>query len=158
MSEEWRPVPGFGGHYIVSSQGRVARIMKCRVTTNGYRYAALSNRCKQKLFMVHQLVAQAFIGPARRLWIHHRDNNKTNNVLENLEYVTPKENTRRAFQDGLIGIRENHHSAKLTWDQVRLIRELCASGKHSQKAIAQKFMVSTGTVGDIHRKKIWREQ
>ena len=155
--EKWKPIEGFADRYMVSSRGRVARILKCRVTPNGYRYACLSENWKSKLILVHQLVAKAFIGvPSTGLWIHHRDNDKMNNTAENLEYVTPKENTRNAFRDGLIGIRENHHSAKLTWKQVERIRELCSVGTKTQKEIGAMFGVSASTVGDIYRMKIWK--
>lgn len=158
MAEEWRPIEGFGDRYMVSSEGRVARIMKCRITPNGYRYACLSENWKSKLILVHQLVAAAFLGPALGRWIHHRNNIKTANNVDNLEYVTPKENTRRAFEDGLIGIRDKHHAAKLTWPQVREIRALCRVGSLSQREIGERYGVSQGTVGDIHRGKIWQEE
>lgn len=159
--EEWRPIEGFAGRYMVSSEGRVARILKCRITPNGYRYACLSEKWKSKLIMVHQLVATAFLGPCpgttREIYVHHRDSDKTHNVPENLEYVTPKENTRKAFEDGLIGTREDHHSAKLTWEQVDKIREIAKDGR-TQREIGEMFGVSQQTVWGILKGKTWRRE
>lgn len=156
-AEEWKSIPGHGENYIVSSHGRVARLMKCRITPNGYRYACLSDKWKASLHLVHRLVAEAFLGPSLKRLVHHRDNVKTHNHASNLQYATHKENTRKAFTDGLIGIREDHHSAKLTWEQVRDIRRLCLGKKRSQQSIAQEFCVSQTTISHIYLNKQWKE-
>lgn len=158
VEEEWRMVDGFGGRYMVSSTGRVARILKGHTNANGYQQVALSERCKTILIGVHQLVARAFIGPANGLWVHHRDDVKAHNYLSNLEYVTPKENTRRAFANGLIGVGENHHFAKLTKENVREIRRLCALGEISQREIGENFGVSQGVVSDIYCRRTWKQE
>lgn len=154
--EEWRPVDGHGGKYIVSSSGRVAKILKGRLSKNGYPTVCLSHAIKSKLVFVHQLVARAFHGPANGMWVHHKDNDKTHNIPGNLEYVTPQENTLRAFDDGMNFLGENHFHAKLKVDQVREIRRLCAEKGMSQREIAEMFGVSGGTVSDIHIRRIWR--
>jgi hypothetical protein len=99
---------------------------------------------------------KAFAGPANGMWIHHRDNDKTNNDLGNLEYVTPKENTIRAFEDGFNGRGEQHHSSKLTVEQVRRIRGLLREGHKSQAEIGRIFGICQATVSDINVGRIWR--
>ena len=64
------------------------------------------NKEKKKTIKVHKLVANAFLGKSN-LQVDHIDGNKLNNKLNNLEYVTPKENIRRAWEKGLAKNTEN---------------------------------------------------
>lgn len=112
--EEWRPVVGYEGTYEVSDLGRVrsvprfdsiGRIRAPRIKqtsiSNGYPYALLCKNAKQRAIRVHVLVAAAFIGPRPSgLVINHIDHDKTNNRVENLEYVTQLENMRAARDAG----------------------------------------------------------
>jgi len=98
---EWRPVPGFEGRYEVSSGGQLRNRGTGNVfgTTSGDRYAYASfRRGKENVATsVHRLVAEVFIGPRPPGHvIDHIDGDKTNNAVANLEYVTPRENNRRA--------------------------------------------------------------
>ena len=102
------------GLYEVSNLGRVRRIKfingkynfdkikECKQTLNtwGYMTVNLSKNGKSNTKRVHRLVAIAFLGESN-LQIDHIDGNKQNNCVENLEYVTPKENTQRAWKNGL---------------------------------------------------------
>lgn len=94
MIEEWRPVPGYEGLYEVSSYGRVRnsktyRILKAWITF-GYLMVELSGR---KRFYVHRLVAETFIPNIEKLpQVNHKDEDKTNNRVDNLEWCTAKYN------------------------------------------------------------------
>ena len=117
MSEEeiWKDVVGYEGLYQVSNDGRVRRlrftngsnelekVRECKQTLNtwGHMTVNLSKNGKGSTKRVHRLVANAFLGESN-LQIDHIDGNKQNNRLDNLEYVTPKENTNRAWQKGII--------------------------------------------------------
>lgn len=109
--EIWKPISRYEGFYEVSDKGRVRsldRLVKGRVdndrlfqgkilspetTYQGYKRVRLSREGKPKKFTVHKLVAQEFIGECPEgLVINHIDENKANNRVENLEYVTQKEN------------------------------------------------------------------
>lgn len=99
MEEIWRDIEGFEGLYQVSNLGRVKssytnRILKGCKDTDGYLYAGLYKnniRCCKK---IHRLVAQAFIPNAEnKPQVNHIDENKTNNNINNLEWMTAKENT-----------------------------------------------------------------
>ena len=108
MTEEiWRPVVGYEGLYEVSSYGRVRsldkydsrnRFRKGRILTlyteiGGYLRAHLSSNGKAKHHSVHRLVAEAFIpNPDNLPEINHRDEDKTNNRVDNLEFCDRKYN------------------------------------------------------------------
>lgn len=100
--EEWRDVVGFESYYTVSNRGRVrssrtGRIRKLTPTVNCYEGIWLCNQGKSTYFLVHWLVAAAFIGPRPSGWvIDHRDNVPWNNQVGNLKYVTRSENAMRA--------------------------------------------------------------
>lgn len=105
--EVWKPIPGYEGLYEVSNKGRVKRleqdiickngvkrhkkerILKGTVQNNGYLYVNLYDGPKR----VHRLVAEAFIpNPEGKPQVNHKDEDKTNNHVENLEWMTAKEN------------------------------------------------------------------
>lgn len=96
--EEWKPVKGFDGYYI-SSFGRVwsdkqkARFMKPRSTGNGYLMVGLYIKNKQYPKLVHRLVAEAFIPNIHDFpQVNHKDEVKSNNRVDNLEWCTSKYN------------------------------------------------------------------
>lgn len=102
--EEWRPIDGFGGNYLVSSLGRVmalptefrhnARILKPKKNQPYERIQLTKNR-KSHAYPVHRLVALAFIpNPHGYPQVNHIDENKKNNRVENLEWVTASMNCR----------------------------------------------------------------
>ena len=101
MIEEWRPVVGYEGLYEVSNTGRVrsvdkydsmnrflrGRILRLFTDGLGYLRAQLYSNSKRKSFLVHRLVAQAFIpNPDNLPQVNHRDENPGNNNVDNLEW------------------------------------------------------------------------
>ena len=103
MVEQWRPIDGYEGYYLVSSMGRVIALpnshhkapllMKLKPERCGYLKIGLSMNNKQKFLLVHRLVAKAFIpNPNDYPFINHIDENKKNNCVENLEWCTAKMN------------------------------------------------------------------
>lgn len=103
--ESWLPVPGYAGKYEVSDLGRVRsllrhapRILRYERTYEGYLRVELYLDGAWKKLRVHGLVLLAFRG--QRLagaTVDHLDGDKENNRLSNLEYVSRKENIRRAW-------------------------------------------------------------
>lgn len=103
FAEEWRPVVGYEGRYEVSNRGRLRGphwgVVKAR-NNRGYRAVTLvdSPHGGRKTYSVHRLVMAAFVGPCPvDKQVNHIDGNKSNNYIENLEYVTQTENVRHAL-------------------------------------------------------------
>lgn len=107
MIEEWRPVIGYEGLYEVSSYGRVrsldkydsmnrflrGRILRLFTDGLGYLRAQLYSNSKRKSFLVHRLVAQAFIpNPDNLPQVNHIDENPSNDNVDNLEWCDGKYN------------------------------------------------------------------
>lgn len=93
-----RDIPGYEGLYAITSCGRVwsHRRQKFLVPVNcgaGYCQVTLCNQGERKKVLIHRLVAEAFIpNPLGLPQVNHKDENKTNNNINNLEWVTAKEN------------------------------------------------------------------
>ena len=94
-----RDVKGYEGLYAVTSCGRVWSYMSQKFLTpisdiNGYSYVNLYKNEKSKHYKVHRLVAEAYIpNPDNLPQVNHKDENKTNNCLQNLEWCDAKYNT-----------------------------------------------------------------
>ena len=113
MEEIWRDVYGYEGLYEVSNMGKVrslhkyqhGRILKQR-NAHGYRVVNLYKNGKQKIYLVHIVVMQAFDYRSRErryskeLVVDHIDGDTANNNLDNLEWCTQKENLLRSIRKG----------------------------------------------------------
>lgn len=104
MEEEiWKPIKDYEGLYEISSLGRVKslnynrtgkkKILKNMKNSNGYLVVSLTKFGKQKNYLIHRLVAEAFIpNPEGKPHIDHINTIKNDNSIENLRWVTNKEN------------------------------------------------------------------
>lgn len=97
-NEIWKDIEGYEGLYQVSNIGRVKRVRSGRIRTqkivkNGYCQVNLSKNNQVNFYLVHRLVANAFIpNPNKLPQVNHKDENKTNNYVENLEWCTQSYN------------------------------------------------------------------
>lgn len=91
--------------------------------------------------------------------IDHKDTNKKNNHIENLEGITIDENNLRAKNNGLMNPQKGSKNvmAKLTIDDVEKIKRTYATGEYSQKKVAEMFNISQTYVYRIVNNKRWRE-
>lgn len=97
MEEIWKDIEGYEGLYQVSNMGRVRGLRRNIILKNriarGYERVILSIGDKPKCFTVHRLVAMAFIpNPDNLPQVNHKDENKTNNYVDNLEWCTREYN------------------------------------------------------------------
>lgn len=109
--EVFKDIPGYEGHYQVSNLGRIKslirknrkkeKILKLKSTMDGYFEICLYQNKKPEYTRTHRLILLTFKGKSD-LYCNHKDCNKQNNKLYNLEYCTAKENTRHAFKNGLM--------------------------------------------------------
>lgn len=98
--EYWKPIKGYEGLYMVSNWGRVKsikfgkeRILKPVTNSSGYLLVGLYKNNIEKKYSVHRLVAEAFIpNPYNLPQVNHRDENKLNNNVDNLEWCTNEYN------------------------------------------------------------------
>lgn len=181
--EIWRDVVGWEGLYQVNKKGQVksldrtvyrsdgtiqnfkGRMMKLFKNSSGYVLVRLSDSTngKRSCERCHRLVASAFIdNHLNKPEVNHIDGVKSNNMVENLEWVTPKENRKHAWDMGLrnrshLPIRKgsDHCMAKLNYNAVSDMIELRKEGYSYQK-IADKYKVSKKTAMDAIKGKNWK--
>lgn len=101
IEREWRPVSGFEGLYEVSNYGEVRKTdgtpMKGNINSYGYHVVSLTKDHKKKDKKVHRLVAEAFIpNDFRKRTVNHKDGDRANNFVGNLEWSTQKEQMEHA--------------------------------------------------------------
>lgn len=121
MEKIWKDVIGYEGFYEVSSIGNIRSVGRTVTRIDGVQYfkksklmspclsscnyltVTLTDSASQKSVLVHRIVAMAFVdGFDETLFVNHKDGNKLNNSVENLEWVTRKENVSHACKLGLI--------------------------------------------------------
>ena len=97
--ELWKDIPGYEGHYQGSTYGRVkgvkrGKILKPFIDKRGYLYIILSKYNERKICSVHRAVAKTFLPKwkAEYTQINHKNENKTDNRVENLEWCTSQYN------------------------------------------------------------------
>lgn len=177
--EVWLPVKDWEELYMVSSHGRLKslgrkikkkpiKILKATISKRGYlrnQLYNLSEKNKGTSFTVHRLIAQAFLGnhPTGKPFINHKNGIKTDNRVENLEWVSDSENKKHAFSIGLMnneGI--NSPTAKVTEDQVRVIRNLVdANGIKTNRSgfvirLAKEYNINPQTIYNIARRRTYK--
>ena len=100
MTENWKEIAGYEGLYEVSDLGRVKsfwhgkeKILNPLKNNNGYLSVILCKDGQKKMLLVHRIVAEAFIQNTKGLaTINHKDEDKTNNTVSNLEWMSQKDN------------------------------------------------------------------
>lgn len=120
-----------------------------------YRVSWIEKSGKLEHKTVHSVVWEAFNGAIDAgKEINHKDGNKKNNALINLELVTSAENTRHAFENGLVPYGEDCAGAKLTEEQARFVLE--NKDTHTTTGLARMFNVSLSTIVDIKMRRTWK--
>ena len=174
MEEVWTKlvypnIPEKLNRFEISNYGRLKNvhsqhIYKPNVLNSGYYSVrtSLGNRENKIHILIHKAVAYTFLlNPNNLPEVNHKDGNKTNNHVDNLEWCTSHENQQHKYDIGLINKEvisgENNHSAKLTAKDVGYIREHCIRGsrEYGVHAMARKFSVSHPTILSLLNYKTW---
>lgn len=143
--------------YLVAPEGYIKNLKSGRILkpsiTKGYLHITLSNGHERITTRLHQIVAQIFLGPCPdNKQINHKDGNKFNNNISNLEYVSCRENIQHAIKMGLFPKAPNR---KLSKKQISLIKNK-KSWKHGERAFySRKFNVSISQISSIIKGKSW---
>ena len=128
--EEWRDIKGYEGLYQVSNLGRVKSfnykghkgyegILKPKLDSRGYDMVGLYRNNKRSFFNIHRLVAQAFIpNPNNLPQVNHKDENKVNNCVSNLEWCTNEYNQNYGTRNKRIGKSLGKKTLCITTDEV----------------------------------------
>ena len=163
--EIWKNIEGYDGRYQVSNMGRIksfckskVKILRLRVGNRNYFEVILYMGKSSKNIKVHSIVAKNFIpNPENKPMVNHKDGNKLNNRVDNLEWSTYSENQLHAFQIGLIKTKKGTESncAKLSKEIVIYIREhyKCRDKEFGGKALSKKFGVSENTIKNVVDRK-----
>lgn len=185
MSERWLPVVGYEELYEVSDQGRVRSLERDVLTEGGPQTGWRINRRRERVlkpairkgyagvclvqpgerrgrvWRVHRLMLLAFVGPPpddAATLACHRDGDHSRNVLDNLYWGTPQQNSNDRDTHGNTPRGEAHSSAKLTEAQVREIKYLFSVELfHEQdKHIAEAYGVPPQIIKLIKSGRTWR--
>lgn len=163
--EIFKDIPGFGD-YKVSKLGNVksfryskysdGKMLKPVLRSDGYLVVTLYKEGKEKKKKIHRLVAETFIpNPLKKKTVNHKDGNKQNNNISNLEWATVLENIIHAKKNDLNVRGEKQWKSKLTEKQIVKIRMMRFDECCTYKYIADKFNISQSHVYDIINKKYW---
>ncbi|MFT8928535.1 MAG: NUMOD4 domain-containing protein [Sporolactobacillus sp.] len=172
-NEAWKAAYGFEGLYEVSNFGRIrsikryvpskngsvrlvnSRILIVHRAYNGYLRVPMCRNAERKTVSVHRLVAETFIkNEFNKSFVNHIDGNKENNRVDNLEWVTPSENSKHALNHHLFVPKhgEDHPNSKLSSDDVKQIFYLYNSRKYTQREIGNMFGIGRTAISRILRK------
>lgn len=115
---------------------------------------------KNRRFMVHRLVLAAFkpIDNLENYEVNHKDGNKENNYVDNLEWCTGSYNIRHSLDTGLKtpARGEKVNSAKLSEEDVKIIWKLLNTTNMSLQEIGDQFDVSKHCIFDIKKQRSWK--
>lgn len=156
-------INGTDTKYEVYDDGRIFShisniFLKPYVSQCGYLIVDVSLNKKRYTRQVHRLVAHAFIpNPDKFETVNHKDGDKTNNCVENLEWLTIKDNVRHAWETGLVKPRSgtDNPANKYTEEQIRHVCSILETGGKDYRNISKITGVSYDTIKDIKYKKTW---
>lgn len=168
----WKPVPHkpFDKKYIISNLGNVKPIKKSKyshmrgtylrygVGARGYAFITLYHNSQSKQCLVHRMVAYAFIGnpPKGKNIVCHLDDNKLNNVADNLIWGDNFDNMRHMVEHRRSLAGSKNPKAKLDDIKVQTIRQLYAEGSYTQTQLAEVFEVNQTVVSRVVLRQSWK--
>lgn len=176
MQEIWAKliypnIPDNSNHFEISTYGRLKNIetqyiYNPSILSSGYCAVrtTLGSRNNKVNIIIHKAVAYTFLDNPNCLpEVNHKDGNKKNNYLSNLEWCTSHDNQQHKYDTKLIDKNKisggNNHNAKLTWEDIKYIREnyIPYSREYGSRAMARKFNISRARMLLIVNNEAWIE-
>lgn len=177
--EVWKDIPNYEGLYVISNYGNIKSVtrtvrfgrgfktyesqyLKYQEDKDGYFRVGLSKNGKKKRYRVNRLVALTFIKNENNLpVVNHKDGNKQNNYVDNLEWVTNSENDLHAFKTGLRVAHDGGASknvVQLDMKTLKVINEYKSISEASRKTGISIQMISYCCNGKCKTGKgfVWR--
>ena len=167
LDEIWKPVIGYEGLYEVSNLGRVKSVKRqgnnieriIKTWSGKYLTVVLSKNGKSKTHKLHRLIAIAFIPNSNGYKIvNHKNANKHDNRVDNLEWCNYSMNNKHAYMMGLIDQSgENNGNSKITAREAKFIRYIKAiCPEISNGDISRFYGISRSEVGNVVNNLNWK--
>lgn len=158
--EIWKDVVGYEGVYQVSNLGRLRSRFKIRKPVkrkDGYWHSKLRINGVEKMKLIHRLVAEAFLeATSDQTEVNHKDGNRANTRLENLEWVTRSENLKHSFKflgKSNLGVKNPRN--KILESDIKLIRTF-RNNKASREFFSKMHNILPSSVRGIINRHTWK--
>jgi len=161
----WKDIKDYEDLYEISTEGEVRNkktqrelkpdnFTRKKGRRQVYLRVTLSKEGNTKRFSLSRLVASTFLSNTSEE-VNHKDGNRLNNSVSNLEWVTREENLRHAIENDLLPKGEGHGNARYTEEQVLLILKLSGEG-YSRKDTAKTAKTTLSFVKDVRARRVWK--
>lgn len=170
----WKDIPEYQGLYQASNEGEIKslsrivkhssggdkilreRILKGYVNKYGYKRVELSKNGTSKQYSEHRLIALTFLGESD-LTVNHKDGNKLNNNIDNLEYLSGADNTKHAVETGLIKNNSNIYKTEIIKDyqngyRLRELESKYKTSHHDIRRILKENSITIESKGQRRRR------
>jgi len=174
MNERWKMLPQSPNHevsdcgsirsitrFVKRSDGIIqtfyGKILRQETSSTGYPTVRFCVNGLLKKYLVHRLVAEAFVlNSKNKPWVNHIDGNKKNPHYTNLEWCTPRENVDHAVKIGLVKYGDSAGSSKISLSTVRgIVNEFKNNPRINKTELAKKYNVNRSSVYMITNGHVW---
>jgi hypothetical protein len=139
------------GNIYVVKNNKIKQLKPCLVNP-GYYTIVLTNKTERKKFYIHRLLALHFIpNPEKLDTVNHINGIKTDNRINNLEWLSKKDNIRHAFANGLQVKREERKSTKISNADMIALYNDGHSGNFTISQLANKYKLTKGYIKELSR-------
>jgi hypothetical protein len=159
MQEIWLPIPGYV-EYEASNLGRIRSVRRDKILKLSYhwrtKYGSVSLGRLGGSHLVHRLIALTFLGePIGQPWVNHKNGDRADNRLENLEWGTASHNILHKTRVLGNGALARHPRTRFTEKNIQDIRQKIQSGR-THRSLADEYKVSKSTISAIASGQNWK--